>query len=438
MSAGSLKLRLLLVAAIAVTLALLAAGLALATLFENQVRSRVEQELDNDILQLAGAAEVMPDGSIKITSDPADPRFYTPLSGKYWTVRQVQPGGQSREVARSRSLWDAGVGEIEKGLGPDGERLIYSSRQITMASPKGDVTLDLFAAVHDEEINAPLRQFRTQIATYLSLISLALIIAAWLQVSIGLRPLEVLRRQLANLRAHGTQKVEGEYPTEVQPLVTELNEVLELRNKSLERARHRAGDLAHGLMTPLTVLSAISRGLGEQKLQGPAREIDEQIEHMRQHIERDLVRARLASGRGRDLTPLKPAIDSIMTTLKRLPKGEDMEWSNLVTPGIDVPVERNDLLELLGNLLDNARKYGTARVEASYDGNCIRIDDDGPGVPVEELNSIRQRGKRLDESRKGFGLGLSIVEDITDIYEIDLRFLQSPLGGLRVELGLKA
>lgn len=437
MSAGSLKLRLLLAAAIAVTLALMAAGLALATLFENQVRSRVAQELDNDLLQLAGAAEVAPDGSIKISHDPADPRFYTPLSGKYWTVRQVQPDGTRTEVARSRSVWDTSIGEIESGKGPNGESLILSSRQIIMAGPKGDLSLDLTAAVQGEEIDAPLRQFRTQIATYLSLISLALIIAAWLQVSIGLRPLETLRHQLSKLKEHGSQRVEGEYPTEVQPLVTELNDVLELRNKSLERARHRAGDLAHGLMTPLTVLSAIARGLNEKKLAAPADEINEQVEQMRQHIERDLVRARLATGRGRDLTPLKPAIDSIMTTLGRLPKGEDMEWSNLVPAGTDVPVERNDLLELLGNLLDNARKYGRSVVQASYGDGCIRIDDDGPGVPEEELSSIRQRGKRLDETRKGFGLGLSIVEDITDIYEIDLRFLRSPLGGLRVELGLK-
>lgn len=438
MSAGSLKLRLLLAAAIAITLALLAAGLALATLFENQVRARVAQELDNDLLQLAGATEVQPDGTIKISHDPADPRFYTPLSGKYWTVRVIEPSGKSVEAARSRSLWDAKVGDLEKGVGPEGEALISTTREVILAGPKGDLKLSLLAAVHDDEIAAPLRQFRAQITAYLSLISLALIIAAWLQVSIGLKPLETLRQQLSKLRAHGSQRVEGEYPVEVQPLVNELNDVLELRNKSLQRARHRAGDLAHGLMTPLTVLSAVSRKLEEKKQTEAARDIEEQIENMRQHIERDLVRARLSSGRGRDLTPLRPAVESIMTTLQKLPKGEDMEWSNRVSAGTEVPIERNDLLELLGNLLDNARKYGTSKVEVSFDGRCLRIDDDGPGVPADELDSISQRGKRLDESRKGFGLGLSIVEDITDIYEMALEFAPSPLGGLRVELWLKA
>lgn len=438
MSAGSLRIRLLASAAIAISLALLAAGLALATLFEDQVRARIAQELDNDLLQLAGAAVAAPDGSIKITRNLADPRYYTPLSGKYWVVQRVSsPQGKLEEVARSRSLWDFTGGQIESGIGPEGETLNTTSREVILSTAQGDVQLRLTAAVHIAEIDAPLKQFRTQIATYLSLIGLALIIAAWLQVSIGLKPLETLRQQLAKLRQHGSQHVEGEYPVEVQPLVTELNDVLDLRNKSLARARHRAGDLAHGLMTPLTVLSAVARDLRAKNMEKAAQEIDEQAENMRQHVERDLVRARLSSGRGRDLTPLKSAVDSVITTLRKLPKGEDMEWVNLVPATTEVPVERNDLLELLGNLLDNARKYGTSKVQVSFERNRLIIEDDGPGVAAEDINSIRERGKRLDESRKGFGLGLSIVEDITDIYEIDLSFLPASLGGLRVELSLK-
>ncbi len=370
MSAGSLRIRLLASAAIAIFLALLAAGLALATLFEDQVRARVAQELDNDLLQLAGATEVAADGKITISHDPADPRYYTPLSGKYWLVQQTNtPDGKPREVARSRSLWDLESAGLEAGVGPEGEALAATSRSVTIAGPKGDVNIKLVAAVHGDEIDAPLEQFRTQIFTYLSLIGLALIIAAWLQVSIGLKPLESLRQQLSNLKAHGSQRVEGEYPVEVQPLVTELNDVLELRNKSLERARHRSGDLAHGLMTPLTVLTAISRSLTAKKMASIAGEIDEQVEHMRQHVERDLVRARLSTGRGRDLTPLKPTVDAVIATLKKLPKGEDMEWINSVGPGTEVPVERNDLLELLGNLLDNARKYGTSKVQVGFSDN---------------------------------------------------------------------
>jgi signal transduction histidine kinase len=439
MKAGSLKIRLLAAAAIAIALALLAAGLALATLFEQQVDDRIRQELGNDLRQLVGAIEIQPNGEIKVTRELADPRFLVPFSGKYWSVDRLDvKAGTSKEAARSRSLWDVGATPVANGTGPDGEPLISEQRTIILGGPSGDITMRLLSSIDRKEVALPLAQFQRQIATYLSLIGLALIIAGWLQVSIGLKPLETLRRQLSQLKEHGADRIKGDYPVEVQPLVTELNDVLELRDKSLERARHRAGNMAHGLMTPLTVLSAISRDLKSRKLDKISTEIDEQVENMRQHVERDLVRARLSSGRGHDLTPLKSTVDSVMSTLRRLPKGEDMEWVNAVSPSTQVPLERKDLLELLGNLLDNARKYGKSRVEVSFDHNSLMIDDDGPGVPAEDIASIRERGKRLDETRKGFGLGLSIVEDIADIYDLNLDFGRSPLGGLRVQLGLNA
>jgi signal transduction histidine kinase len=439
MKAGSLKIRLLAAAAIAIALALLAAGLALATLFEQQVDDRIRQELNNDLLQLAGAVEITKTGQVKVSRELADPRFVTPFSGKYWTIERIDANlGRTGEVARSRSLWDVEGTPLAGGKGPEGEALISQQRNLILGGPTGDLTLRLTASVNSAEVSEPLRQFKQYIAKYLSLIGLALIIAAWLQVSIGLKPLETLRKQLSQLKEHGADRIKGDYPVEVQPLVTELNDVLELRDKSLARARHRAGNMAHGLMTPLTVITAISRDLKSRKLDKISSEIDEQVENMRQHVERDLVRARLSSGRGHDLTPLKSTVDSVMSTLKRLPKGEDMEWVNAVSPSTQVPLERKDLLELLGNLLDNARKYGKSRVEVSFDHNSLMIDDDGPGVPAEDIASIRERGQRLDESRKGFGLGLSIVEDIADIYDLNLDFGRSPLGGLRVQLGLNA
>jgi signal transduction histidine kinase len=439
MTGRSLRIRLLAAAAIAIAAALLAAGLALATLFEQQVNDRVSAELNNDLRQLVGAIEVQADGGIRVKRELADPRFLMPFSGKYWSVERIDPKtGAATESARSRSLWDTDGVPVADGKGPEGEALMSASRNIILGGSQGDVKMRLTASIDSKEVIEPAAQFQRQIAKYLLLIGLALVIAAWLQVSIGLKPLETLRQQLSQLRQHGASRIDGDYPVEVQPLVTELNDVLELREKSLERARHRAGDLGHGLMTPLTVLSAIARDLRARDMTKIAAEIDEQAENMRQHVERDLVRARLASGRGHDLTPLKSTVDSVMATLKRLPKGSDMEWVNAVPAQAQVPLERKDLLELLGNLLDNARKYGKSKVEVKFAGNNLTIDDDGPGVPLEDIASIRERGKRLDESRKGFGLGLSIVEDIADIYDLNLDFGRSPLGGLRVQLGLSA
>ena len=145
-------------------------------------------------------------------------------------------------------------------------------------------------------------------------------------------------------------------------------------------------------------------------------------------MERGLIRARLSTGRGHDLTPLAEAVEAVVSTLRRLPDGSEIKWLNSVPVDTVVPIERNDLLELLGNLLDNARKFAKSQVKISFIDGSIVVEDDGPGVADAELSSIRQRGRRLDENRKGFGLGLAIVEDIADLYEFELSYGRSALG----------
>jgi len=435
MRAGSLRLRLLVAAAISIAAALFVAGLALTTLFEQQVRNRVMQELNNDLLQLAGAIEVSSTGEVKVVRALADPRFEEPYGGKYWHIEQMSPAPAApSRLPRSRSLWDSELSPANVNVGPEGEPLINAERSISIATRLGNISLRLLVGAHEDEFTAPLANFRNQLVLYLSLIGFALTIAAWVQVSIGLRPLQALRSQLSEVNSSHAKRLEGEFPTEVQPLVSEFNDVLDLRDKSLERARHRAGDLAHGLMTPLTILSAVARDLKKRKLARQAAEIDRQVENMRGHVERGLIRARLSSGRGHDLTNLAEAMDAVFLTLRRLPEGKDIKWLSSIPVATVVPLERNDLLELLGNLLDNARKFAKSQVHVSFIDRSIVIEDDGPGVADAELSSIRQRGRRLDENRKGFGLGLAIVEDIADLYELELRYGRSALGGLQVKI----
>jgi signal transduction histidine kinase len=431
MKTGSLQLRLLMAAAIAIAVALFAAGFALTTLFEQQVRSRVMQELNNDLLQLTGAIEINQADEVKVVRTLADPRFGTPYGDKYWRIEQVAPG-TPKHLLRSRSYWDSEPALAANNLGPEGESLISAERPITVKGSRGDISLLLVVSAHDGEVTSPLGHFRNQLVLYLSLIGVALILAAWLQVSIGLKPLLALRDQLSRLGTSQTKRLTGEFPTEVQPLVSEFNGVLDLRDASLARARHRAGDLAHGLMTPLTILSAIARTMPKQ-----GADIDEQVGKMRDHIERGLARARLSTGRGHDLTKLSQSVDAIIVTLQKLPKGGAIDWVNNVSSDIMVPLERSDLIELLGNLLDNARKYARTTVRVSFAENSIIIEDDGPGVAESELTTIRQRGHRLDETRQGFGLGLAIVEDIADLYELELSYGRSASGGLLVKLGNK-
>lgn len=435
MKTGSLRLRLLVAAALSIAAALFVAGLALTALFEQQVRDRLMQELNNDLLQLAGAIEVFDSGDVKVVRSLADPRFETPYSGKYWRIEQINSTPFSvSNLPRSRSFWDSEQSSADSHLGPEGETLITAERTISIASKQGNISLHLLVGTHNDEVTSPLTHFRNQLVLYLSLIGFALTVAAWVQVSMGLKPLEALRNQLSELRASHTKRLEGKFPTEVEPLVSEFNDVLDLRDKSLERARHRAGDLAHGLMTPLTILSAIARELSNRKLPRQAIEINEQVDNMRKHVERGLIRTRLSTGRGHDLTQLGGTINAVFSTLRRLPKGNEIKWLNNVPENTIVSIERNDLIELLGNLLDNARKFAISQIQISFVDKTIIIEDDGPGVAEAEISSIRQRGRRLDEIGQGFGLGLAIVDDIADFYELELTYGRSPLGGLRVKM----
>ena len=307
---------------------------------------------------------------------------------------------------------------------------MVARREITVDAGGKPMSLWLTVAAHDEEIERPIDQLRDQLALGLTLIGLLLAGATWVQVTVGLNPLVALRRQLAAVRAGQSSRLEGSFPSEVAPLVGELNEVLEIRDRSLDRARRRAGDLAHGLKTPLTVLSAVSRDLRRRKINALASEVEEQAENMRVHVERALVRARLSSGRGHAATSLLlPVTQKIVAALKRAPRGRDIAWSIDIVADASVPIEAADLAELLGNLLDNARKWAKTKTRIGYDGGVLMVEDDGPGVPQAELGQISERGRRLDESKQGSGLGLSIVADIADIYGLAIDYGPSPLGG---------
>lgn len=436
MSQGSLRLRLLLAAAVSILVALLLAGLALTRIFESQVKSRLEQELGNHLLQLVSALEIRPEGTVSLVRKLADPRFEQPFSGLYWEVRP-QDGG---DVMSSPSLWDAELGKVEGDTvtGPEGESLIAAHRTITLPAGGGDVRFELVVATHETELTGPVDSFRKSMLYYLGLIGLALLIAAWLQVSVGLSPLKTLSRQIARISQGQQSRLTGEFPDEIAPLAKELNSVLDAQEASLTRARSQAGDLAHGLKTPLTVLAALARDVSEKGLSEEAAEIHNQAEAMRRHVERHLARARLSTGHGAAASSFRDNAERVVAAMERAPRGRDIDWRISSVPRDSVPMDRQDLLELLGNLLDNARKWARTQVVVNYSDGEIAVEDDGPGVPPEELGRIAERGIRLDESVQGTGLGLAIVRDIAEVYGARTSFGKSPLGGLEVRVRLKA
>lgn len=434
MSKGSLRLRLFVAAALLIALALFLTGLALIRMFETQVRDRVITGLENDLLQLAGTISIGADGAVSTGGDLADPRYQEPYAGRYWRIDFVQvPGEPTLKPLMSRSLWDFEL-DPNNPVGPEGERLIFAKRELGIERNGKSQKLIMVAAAHEEEVQRPLGELRDQLVLSLVIIGTILVIGAWLQVTVGLNPLKTVREKVTAIRTGRAKRVEGRYPDEVAPLVRELNDVLDMRDASLERARRRAGDLAHGLKTPLTVLSSIARELRKDGRQRQADDIDEQANAMLRHVERSLARARLSSGGGHVTAAVRPVVDKVVAAVARLPGADDLDFDIRVAGDFRLPLDQNDLTELLGNLLDNARKWAKTTVVVASSGTGLVIEDDGPGVPDEELVRISERGRRLDESKQGSGLGLSIVEDIADIYGLTVTYSRSRLGGLRVDI----
>lgn len=440
MRSGSLRLRLLLAAAISVVVALSLAGTGMVLLFQNHVEERIERELQSHLLQLAASLEFTPDGALIVTRELADPRFNRPLSGLYW---QIDIGGA--DVARSRSLWDeklavptppANAEDVHVHLlpGPGGIQLFSQERLVTIRSGDKDVAMVLTAGIDHGEIDSAVKAFTEEIIISLTLLAIALIAAAWFQVSVGLKPLAMIRNRLEHIRSGTATRLDGAFPDELQPLVSELNGLIANREQQLLRARHRAGDLAHGLKTPLTVLGAISRDIRAAGLNAQSRDIDALSGQMQHHVERELARARLASGHASVLTPVRPAVERLVSTIAKTAPGDSVSWVIGVPEDASIALDRDDLIELLGNLLENAAKWARSEVRVDFSDGTLTIADDGPGVAEADVERILERGMKLDEKTPGSGLGLAIVRDIVELYGLILELGRSKLGGLEIRI----
>ena len=263
-----------------------------------------------------------------------------------------------------------------------------------------------------------------------------------LQVRAGLRPLSRLRRQLSGVRDGSNRRVEGAYPIEVQPLVNDLNSLLEHRERTVRRALAKAGDLAHGLKTPLAVLAQEADRADAAGQQEMAATIGQQVEKMRRQIEFHLAHAR-AAGSGNvpgARCPVLPSVEGLTRTLLRIYAARGLAIQVDVPPGDVIRGHQEDLEEMLGNLLDNACKWAKSRVKiqsTQEDGAVVMtVDDDGSGLDASMRDAVLQRGVRADEVAPGSGLGLAIVRDLVELYEGTFSLEDSPMGGLRARLRL--
>jgi len=428
-SRHSLRLRLLLIAALATGLAVLIAAFGLVALFDRHVERRIDAELETYLRQLAADIAVKPDGSVGLTRSLAEPRFEEPYSGLYWQVQDKD----RRLLLRSRSLWDTELAlpasAIENGAvyrhsisGPQKTQLIAAERSISYSVPGGPQLLRLVVALDRRDLDRARQDFAIDIVPFLALLTAAFLVAVWFQVGIGLRPLHKLRQGLQAVRAGTTARLDGRFPDEVESLVQEVNDLLQAQEEAIDRARSRAADLAHGLKTPLTVLTADAAQLLKKGEVEISTELTELANAMRRQVDLELVRARIDATRraAHPPQPLAPIAARLIRTLQRTPKGGALIWSCAIQDKLAVAVDPDDLAEMLGNLLDNAQKWaiGEVRLTAGADDGeiSILVEDDGPGAPIDKIATLGQRGVRLDRTVQGSGRGLAIVSDIASAY----------------------
>jgi signal transduction histidine kinase len=442
----SLRVRLLLGAAIAIFLALAAAWVAMTLLFERHVERRIEADLIREGLQLAAALSIAPDGSPALEHEPGDARFFEPASGLYWQVSTDQ-GASS-----SRSLWDqhlpapvdANSLEWKNRIvdGPFNQQILLVERIIRPERSGADVLIQL--AHEQKSLHEAREEFGHELAMFLAILWLILSAAAWVQVELGLRPLRHVRNEVETLKRNPRERMAAAHVAEIEPLTLAINELADAREKDLSRARRRAADLAHGLKTPLAALSAQSRRAREAGATEAADGLDQAIAAATSAIEGELARSRAAAIRAApsgDVTVALPVIESLVGVVEKTEFGAMLVFEVNIPEELRLPVASEDLLEIAGALIENAARYARRRVrvtgEAS-EGGVLLVEDDGPGIGPEKVAEALMRGGRLDEAGSGHGLGLAIANDLVDATRGAITLTRSDLGGLKVTVAWPA
>jgi signal transduction histidine kinase len=415
-------------------------GLVLAQtslwLFEVGLQRYLESGLRNDSENLLVALVRGPTG-VQLDEQRLSPAYQRPFSGHYFRI----DFGDTHW--RSRSLWDQELPQLPQAglkgnlqLGPEGQQLLV----LRSDYKRFGQSISISVAQDYTPVRESFRLMR-QIGLVLGLAALLLIlILQRVTVRRALRPLETARNQIAQLQQGQRSQLDTQVPVELEPLVAQINHLLAHTEDSLKRSRNALGNLGHALKTPLAVLLSVASS--EQLKDHPqlSKLLREQLEQVQQRLNRELNRARLAGETlPGALFDCDGELPGLLATLNMI-HGEHLDLSYRARPGLQLPWDREDLLELLGNLLDNACKWADAEIVLSIsetpEGFRLTVEDDGPGIPESQRDQVFSRGTRLDEQTDGHGLGLGIVRDIVDVWGGVLLLQESELGGLKVVIDL--
>lgn len=448
----SFRARLIVGAIVWIGLAVTVSGLVLAGLFREHVTAQFDAELHGHASELAALVTLDADGRPVLARRLSDPRFQPPGSGFYWQI-----DAPSGAVATSSSLGGErlDLSGVPARPGVEGHGFVEGPRGLvrlvsTAIRPSGSASLvQIGIGIEERQLDQVLAGFNRTLWLSLGVLACALAAAASLQIWFGLQPLSSVRRALAAVRTGAAHRLPTDAPSEVLPLVQDLNALLQANQEMLLRARTQAGNLAHGLKTPLAILADEGERLRARGEVEAAEAILSQCERMRRQIDYQIARARAAAVRSAPgaVTRVDSALEAIVSAMARLHHGRGVDFQLQIQPALTHPpgamvaVEAEDFSEMAANLADNAGKWARSRVRITAtaegpDKILICVEDDGCGLPPEAMDLVFNLGERLDEQAPGSGLGLAIVRDLSGLYGGRAWLEQSALGGLSACLEL--
>ncbi|WP_088348521.1 MULTISPECIES: ATP-binding protein [Rhodomicrobium] len=459
MKRNSLSRRLFFSSAIWTLLVLPFAAAVLVSLYRDAVERSFDARLNQYLEYLI--AITSPDQGIDVM-EPAnlgEPLFSLPSSGWYWEIKSL--GGppvdfKSVSLASEALKLPSQMGvvpdetEIRKAYlaGPEQQALRVLEREITITQKDQQRRYAYAVAGDAGEIGDEVAAFSTMLVIAFCMLGAGLLIATFFQVRFGLRPLDEIGEKLVAIRSGKASRLEGSLPEEIQPLQEELNALIQSNQAIIERARTHVGNLAHALKTPLSVITNEAREREDEFGQKVADQAELMREYITHHLTRAQIAARVSIVGG--VTDVSETVNSLTHALSRIYSDRNISFVVECPSDAKFRGEKQDLQEMVGNLLDNACKWADAKVKISVatDGSAktasntrnltVLVDDDGPGLPLSELESVVRRGKRLDETKPGSGLGLSIVADLSEMYYGSFVLQQAPTGGVRAKLTLPA